>query len=42
MASRLRKVEQSKILDNIIVIGKQVSNQRAGYQKAATGKAAFL
>ena len=39
------KIEQSrtnKILDNIIVIGKQLSNQRTGYQKEATVEAAFL
>ena len=29
-------------LDNIIVIGKQLNNQRAGYEKAAILKAAFL
>ena len=31
-----------KILDNIIVIGKELSNQRTAYQKTATGKAAFI
>ena len=30
------------ILDNVILIGNVMSNQRTGYQKAAILKAAFL
>ena len=40
--SRLSKAEQSKILGNIIVIGKQLSSQITEYQKTATLKTAFF
>ena len=36
------KIKQSRILDNILVTGNKLSNQRTGYQKTATLKAAFL
>ena len=36
------KIKQSRILDNILVAGNKLSNQRTGYQKTATLKAAFL
>ena len=36
------KIKQSRILDNILVTGNKLSNQRIRYQKTATLKAAFL
>ena len=37
----MSKAEKTKIFDYIIVIGNQLSNQKTGYQKAASLKAAI-